>query len=303
MGRVITGIASCDAGERPWRLFLPDGYDPMQPPMLLVLLHGCTQDAANIARGSRMDAVAESHGFMVLYPEQPEAFNPKTCWNWFETAHQHRDGGEPAIIASMIEDVLAEYPADPARVHIAGISAGAAMAGLVAVAYPERFATLASLSGVAWCAASNMMRALTVMANGAGADVPSPSSVIAGMGRHPYALPTMVLHGGADAVVSRKNFEETVGQWCGVHHQLRARAKQPPLIEHMLPAAVENGYMVHRTEWRDDDGAPMVVSVLVDELGHALSGGSPEGTFTDMRGPDTAALIASFCVPHRRRHV
>jgi poly(hydroxyalkanoate) depolymerase family esterase len=303
MGEVIRGRAECDAGARDWRLFVPTGYDPQSPPMLLVLLHGCTQNADDIARGSRMDDVADAHGFLVLYPEQPLGANPKLCWNWFDAAHQTRGAGEPAIIASMIDEVLANTPADPARVHIAGVSAGAAMATLVAVAYPERFASLTSVSGIPWGAAQQVMRALTVMANGAGADVPSPDAVLQRMGRHPYAMPLLAVHGAGDAVVSPHNLDELVSQWTGVHDAIAARRGTAALTMQSEVITTEGEYTVHRTEWHDAEHVPQVVRLLVDELGHAWAGGSPDGSFTDAKGPSTAQCIAEFCVPHRRRHV
>lgn len=303
MGEVVRGRATCEAGARDWRLYVPSGYQPSAPPMMLVFLHGCTQSADDVARGLQMDAVAEAHGFLALYPEQPVEANPKTCWNWFDASQQARGSGEPAIIASMIEDVLAEYPADPARVHIAGISAGAAMATIVAVAYAERFATLSSLSGVPWGGATNVMRALTVMANGAGDELPGAEAMVQAMGRHPYAMPVLAVHGGRDAVVSPRNVEEIVTQWTSVHALLRARKHAPVLEQRPTTEDEVGGYTVHRTEWHAAEEGPQVVRVVIDELGHACSGGSTEGSFADARGPSSSEMIAEFCVPHRRRHV
>jgi poly(hydroxyalkanoate) depolymerase family esterase len=235
---------------------------------------------------------------MVLYPEQSTAANPRTCWNWFDTAHQQREVGEPALIVALLDDVLAQYPADPARTHLAGVSAGAAMAGLVAVAYPERFATLSSASGIAWGAAQDVGRALAVMAGGAGDGVPGADQVLAAMGERARAIPTLVIHGGADAVVSSRNGEETAAQWVGVFNRLRTRSGGAALHVAPVETSTVNDYTVHHAAWVDDDGHPLVESLRVQELGHAWSGGSTTGSFADVRGPDASRLIAAFCQCH-----
>lgn len=299
-GQVIRGHYMGVAGARDWRLYVPSGYRAGQPTPLLVMLHGCTQNADDIARGTRFDAVAESRGWLVLYPEQPASANPRTCWNWFDAAHHHREAGEPSLIAGMVDEIAQRYSVDAQQIHIAGVSAGAAMAGLVAVAYPERFATLSSASGVAWGASATVMRALTVMANGAGADVPSAAQMVSAMGAHATAIPTLVIHGESDAVVSPKNARETSAQWVGVHNQLRAARGESLLSSPVESTTEEQGYTAHRTEWRDADGNAAVVQLLVKELGHAWSGGSSEGSFTDPKGPDASLLIASFGAQHPR---
>jgi poly(hydroxyalkanoate) depolymerase family esterase len=296
-GQVVTGRYTGAEGARDWRLFVPASYDRARPPMLLVLLHGCTQSAEDIARGSQMDRVADAQGFLVLYPEQPVSANPRTCWNWFDAAHQARGAGEPAIIAGLVADVMRAYPADAKRVHLVGISAGAAMAGLVAVAYPERFATLSSGSGIAWRAAQNVGAAISVMQRGAGASLPSADAVRSAMGPAARALPVLVIHGGADAVVSVRNADETAAQWVGVHNLIGAGPS--PLREQPERVTTEGGYTVRSTEWTSTSDVPLVTRIRIDELGHAWSGGSTAGTFADPKGPDVSRVIAAFCARHR----
>ena len=299
-GQVVRGRYHGSDGTRAWRLYVPSSYNRNTPPMLMVLLHGCTQNADDFARGSQMDEVAEARGFLVLYPEQPVEANPRACWNWFDAGHQRRDAGEPSIIAGLIADVMTRFPADPARVHIAGVSAGAAMAGLVAVAYPERFATLVSVSGVPWRAATNVAQALTVMQRGAGDALPTADMVLQAMGERRRALPVLIVHGGADAVVSVRNADETSTQWVAVHDRVRADVGAPPLISTGEQVAVVNTYTTRRTDWRDAAGVQYVSRIRVDELGHAWSGGSLTGTFTDAKGPNPSRLIADFCERHQR---
>ncbi|HEV2150261.1 MAG TPA: PHB depolymerase family esterase, partial [Longimicrobiaceae bacterium] len=156
-----------EAGARRYRLFIPASHDASRPAPLLVMLHGCTQDPDDFARGTRMNEVAEEHGLLVAYPEQPAAGNPQKCWNWYEPAHQERGRGEPEEIARIVREVMAAHRVDPARVYVAGVSAGGAMALTLAASYPELFAAAGSHSGVAYRAAAGMQEALQVMQRGA----------------------------------------------------------------------------------------------------------------------------------------
>lgn len=298
-GQVVTGAYRGPEGTRAWRLFVPSSYDRSRPPMMLVLLHGCTQSADDIARGSQMDRLAESRGVLVLYPEQPAQANPRTCWNWFDAAHQHRGAGEPAIIAGMVADVMRQYPADARRVHLAGISAGGAMANLVAVAYPERFASVTVMSGVAWGAARNVGAAVAAMQKGAGDALPSADAVVAAMGDHQRAVPALVIHGGDDKVVAVSNADESVRQWVGVHAIMRRAAGLPALREADVHEGQDGGYTVRRAEWTDAAGLALVRHVRIQELGHAWSGGSPTGSFADPKGPDASRILLEFCEPHQ----
>lgn len=295
VGRVVTGRYDGVEGTRAWRLYVPSRYDAARPPMMVVLLHGCTQNADDVARGSQMDLAAEERGVLVLYPEQSAAANPRTCWNWFDAAHQQRGAGEPALLAALIANVIGQYPADPKRVHLAGISAGAAMATLVAVAYPERFASVSSASGIAWGAAKNVGAALSVMQKGAGESLPTAQAVIAAMGTHARAMPLLVVHGGKDAVVSVRNADETADQMVSVHGALGGT----PLQVATEATVVDGGYTVRRTLWRRGSASPLVSKVIIDELGHAWSGGSTTGTFADAKGPNASRLMLAFCEQHR----
>ncbi|WP_310571383.1 PHB depolymerase family esterase [Gemmatimonas sp.] len=296
---VVSGEYDGPEGRRPWRLFVPAG-DATTPRAMLVMLHGCTQDAADIARGTRFDEEAQAGNFLVLYPEQTVAGNPRRCWNWFDAAHQSRGSGEPAILAAMIAKVGAEYHADPHRVHLAGVSAGAGMSVLLAVAYPERFASLTSASGIGWRAASDVAGAIAVMQKGAGDGLPSGAAMRAAMGANAWALPVLVVHGGKDAVVSVRNADETARQFAALHDLVRGEAGQAPLVGAEMPPRVEHGYTVQERHWNDAGGRVAVTLVRVDELGHAWSGGSPSGTFTDSAGPKASQLIATFIAQHAR---
>lgn len=292
--RVVRGTFRNAAGERPWALYLPEVEAPAAGRALVVMLHGCTQDADDIARGTRLHELASRRGWMVLYPEQPDRYNVKKCWNWYDPAHQQRDAGEPSLIAGMTSQVVSEYGGDPSRVFLAGISAGAAMASLVAAAYPEQYAALALHSGLVHTAARNVMDALGVMQRGVPSPEPFAELALAAMGGRARAMPTLVIHGEADAVVAPINGAQAAKQW----FLTSALAKGQPLDTTSggtdRVVREEGGYRVTRSTYRAKDGTPLSFLVMVRELGHAWSGGAADGTFTDPRGPQASAMVLDF---------
>lgn len=287
--RIERGRHEAAAGARDYRVAVPAAPATGPRPMLVVL-HGCLQDADDIARGTRFDALA-AHGCVVLYPQQDEAANARKCWNWFDTAHQTRGAGEPAILADLMAHVSAMYGVDASAVHVTGVSAGAAMATLLVVAYPELAASLTLASGVPWRGATNVTQALGIMQRGCEGDLPSAEQMIAAMGAHPRAIPVTIVHGIADAVVSVRNADELARQFVGVHDALRAVASQPPLVVRDLPRRDEGGRAVDERQWRSLDGAAAVTLVRIHDLGHAWSGGDTSGSFTDPLGPDISTRI------------
>ena len=140
---------------RRYKLYVPT-QSTGQPQPLVVMLHGCTQNPDDFAVGTGMNERAREQGFCVLYPEQSQDANPQRCWNWFKHNHQRRGSGEPALIASMTQAIMKEHNIDPRRVFIAGLSAGGAMAAIVADAYPDIFAAVGVHSGLPNGAASNV---------------------------------------------------------------------------------------------------------------------------------------------------
>lgn len=299
--RIVTGAYTGPLGSRAWRLAVPSSHRPTDARPMLVMLHGCLQDAADIARGTRFDEIAESAGVLVLYPEQPVSANPRKCWNWFDAAHQQREAGEPGLLASLIADVAATQGADPARVHLAGVSAGAAMATLLAVAYPERFLSLTSMAGIGWAAAPSVVTALPVMQQGAGDALPSAERLIGAMGTRARALRVIVVHGTADPVVSFRNATELSGQFVGVHNALRARRGDGPLVARERPDEISDGYTVRELQWYDETGQAMVALVRIEGLGHAWPFGAPAGSFTDAKGPNLARRIGELVAHTPRR--
>lgn len=294
-GRWVSGTFTGPAGTRQYQLYLPRSYDAKGKHMLVVLLHGCTQDAGDIARGTRIAEHADRDGFVVVLPEQPAAANAKKCWNWYDPAHQARGGGEPSLIEGITEQVMHQYAIDSTRVHVAGISAGAAMASIMAIAYPERFASLAVHSGLAWGAAGDVMSALGAMARGVSDADALGAAAYRAMGTRARAIPALVIHGGSDAVLVPANGRQAVRQWLvtdalalGVDSLRRAGEE----------SNVWNDYHWTRTSYADPSGRVMIEEMTVKELGHAWSGGSKSGTFTDERGPDVTSDVVRFFKSH-----
>ena len=272
------------AGTRRYRLFVPGGYDAARPAPLVVMLHGCTQDPDDFARGTRFNRLADSARVLVAYPEQTAALHPQKCWTWYDPAHQRRDAGEPAIIAGITREVMARYAVDPARVYVAGVSAGGAMAVNTAAAYPELYAAAGVHSGIPYGAAGEVAGALALMREGPAdpqALAEPAREVLRGAGRD--WLPLIVFHGGADAVVSPENGRQLMAQWASAGG---AKDSVRETVSHGGLTATREVFGPAGELW------------IVEGLGHAWSGGSPEGTYTDPRGPDASREMLRFFLSH-----
>lgn len=282
--RDVAGEFTSAAGNRRYVVRVPEGTEPSRRPLVLVL-HGCLQDARQVALGTGFSAAADSLKFLVVYPEQPPSINPSKCWRWYDPAHQARGSGEPALLAELTREVSRQFGADTSRVFVVGISAGAAMAVNLLASYPELFVAGAAHSGVAYRAAEGIAPALAVMKSGVpGVVLVEPPSVNA------PAAPTrlFVIHGGRDSVVAPINSEQLTTQW------VRA-------VEKSLGRSIQVRESVTRLGGRDarvrafgDGRSVLVESWLVHELGHAWSGGSLAGSYTDAAGPSATALILRF---------
>ncbi len=263
----LSGSYTGGAGTRPYRLYVPS-HRAMRMP-LLVMLHGCTQTPEDFAAGTRMNTLAEAAGLVVLYPAQVASANQQRCWNWFNPADQQREAGEPSLIAGMTRQVLAEHAGDPARVYVAGLSAGGAQAAIMARTYPDLFAAVGVHSGLACGAASDMVSAFAAMRQG------KP-----GLGRH--AVPCIIFHGDADHTVNPRNAAAVASQ-AGAAGVVDTEQGQVP-----------GGLAYTRTRQRAPDGRIAVEQWMVHGAGHAWSGGSAEGSYTEPRGPDASREMLRF---------
>jgi poly(hydroxyalkanoate) depolymerase family esterase len=290
-----------DDGRRARPVFVhaPADLDPAVPAPLVVMLHGCTQTAGSFSSGSLMNRTADRHGFVVAYPEQSREENPGSCWNWFSTSHQARGGGEPASIAGAtraVAEAADRWTIDPARVFVAGMSAGGAMAGVMAATYPDVFAAVAIHSGLAFGSARSMPSATQAMRRGGGDPEALGEVAFAAMGSTARVVPALVVHGTADATVAPINGEQAVRQWMETN---RRAARGAYDADFDRPDAVvrddgAGGLPSTRCTWLDADGRVVQEQIEVEGLGHAWSGGAAGGADTDPRGPSAADAIHDF---------
>jgi poly(hydroxyalkanoate) depolymerase family esterase len=295
LGRSFTS----EAGTLVYRLYIPASYadGACEPMPLIVMLHGCTQSPEDFAAGTRMNLLAEQHGFLVAYPGQSRNANGSNCWNWFKAENHARDGGEPSLIAGVTRCIADEYRVDKGRIFIAGLSAGAAMAVILGETYPELFAAVGAHSGLPYAAAHDVPSAYAAMNGGSAATGMSHAGGKRRMGRPPASMPvnsvpTIVFHGGADATVNARNGAEIAEQAVRAAHA--SRAHPAPLGCVVERDIMHGGRACERTVLSDATGRPLVEQWRLHGAGHAWSGGSPTGSFTDRDGPDASAEMARF---------
>lgn len=267
------------AGSRPYKLYVPSSHRG-EPLPLVVMLHGCTQSPDDFARGTRMNELAEELGVLVAYPGQTQAANMQKCWNWFNAADQQRDGGEPSLIAGITRAVMQERPVQEGRVYVAGLSAGGAAAAVMGATYPDLYAAVGVHSGLACGAARDMASAFGAMRQGGGL-----AKARGGAGR---PVPTIVFHGDRDATVHPVNGDEVLAQAkAGAAHRTEVDRGTSP-----------GGMGFTRTVHRDDAGRAVLEQWVLHGAGHAWSGGSPSGSYTDPTGPDASREMMRFFLEH-----
>lgn len=262
------------AGLRRYRLFTPPGLHAGERPALLVMLHGCGQDATTLAVATRMNRLAARERCLVLYPEQERLANAQGCWHWFDT-RSGRALAEAASIMAAIDQVALLHAVDASRVAVAGLSAGAGMAALLASRHPARFCAVAMHSGVAPGVAQSTASALRAMRG-----LPSRAPALP----PPGAPPLLVIHGRADRVVAPSNGEAAARRWAD------AAGAKP-----VAPRRVQRGQRHAMTVTDFKAGRRIAVTLCsVEGLGHAWSGGAPGRPFSDPQGPDASRLIWAF---------
>ncbi len=285
----LSGTYANAAGSLDYKLFIPSGYRG-RPLPLLVMLHGCKQDPDDFANGTRMNELAEERQCLVVYPAQAQRANGFRCWNWFNSVDQKRDQGEPSMIAGITCDVIDTFNADQRRVYIAGLSAGGSMAVIMGTTYPELYAAVGVHSGLAYGGARDLYSAIVAMRSGAQfalAHKDHEAATIAGA----RVMSTIVFHGDMDTTVHPDNGDLVLTQSASnlVDGEL-VQATDVTVEKGQVP----DGHAYTRTIHKDSAGAPVAEQWLVHGAGHAWSGGSASGSFTDPKGPDATREMLRF---------
>jgi poly(hydroxyalkanoate) depolymerase family esterase len=265
------------AGSRAYRLFIPSGYHGQAIP-LVVMLHGCTQSPEDFAAGTRMNFTAEEQTCFVAYPAQRAEANQAKCWNWFRPGDQQRGGGEPSLIAGITRQIMRDHSVDPQRVYVGGLSAGAAAAAVMGARYGDLYAAIGIHSGLACGAATDLPSALMAMRQGGG---PEAGPAVG------QPIPTIVFHGDRDTTVHPNNGDRIVRQWVGAGTKAEVHRGRVP-----------GGHAYTRTVHTDASRRAVLEHWEIHGAGHAWSGGSPAGSYTDPDGPDATREMLRFFLEH-----
>lgn len=273
--RFLKRAYSGPAGSLDYRLYVPADHE-RRTLSLVVMLHGCSQDPEDFAIGTRMNALAEEFGLIVAYPLQPRRANANGCWNWFDRRHQNRGSGEPAKLAGLAQALAKEFDVRRERVFAAGLSAGGAMAEILAATYPDVFDAVGIHSGLPYKSAGDVPSAFAAMKGTAAFDpAPLPPS-----GR---PCRKIIVHGLADGTVAPVNGERILDEV----------ERETSLTRSDLDWPIEGG-RVSRTSLKDTDGRPVAEQWLVEGGGHAWFGGDKRGSYTQTVGLDASRVMVRF---------
>jgi poly(hydroxyalkanoate) depolymerase family esterase len=298
-GQFVERSYTGPAGGRSYKLYVPSGYTGQVAVPLVVMLHGCTQNPDDFAAGTSMNELAEEHTFLVAYPAQAQNANVQKCWNWFKSSDQQRGQGEPAMIAGITRQVIEEYEVADGRVYVAGMSAGGAMAAIMGATYPDLYAAVGVHSGLAPGAAQDLASAFSAMQGGGVSKTPrdgSTGSTGRSSGSSEMSVPVIVFHGDGDTTVHPRNAEQLLAHYRRVDstpgsHNTTGELVPPVAVR---KGQVPDGHAYTRATERDAEGRPIMEQWIIHGLGHAWSGGSSAGSYTDAKGPDASAEMVRF---------
>jgi poly(hydroxyalkanoate) depolymerase family esterase len=282
-GRFVAASYGNQAGSRAYKLYAPSGYRGQAVP-LVVMLHGCTQSPDDFAAGTRMNVIAEEHTCLVAYPAQAASANSSKCWNWFRPSDQQRGQGEPSLIAGITWQIMRDYSVDAERVYVAGLSAGGAAAAIMGMTYPDLYTAVGVHSGLACGAAGDLPSAFAAMRQGEAVAVRQSGDLR-------RMVPTIVFHGDRDTTVHPRNGDQVIAQSRATtmnHLQTTMRHGRAP-----------GGYAYSVTLHTDARGQTILEHWVIHGAGHAWSGGSPAGSYTDPQGPDATREMLRFFLEHR----
>ncbi|MEA3122610.1 MAG: hypothetical protein QOH33_2195 [Paraburkholderia sp.] len=266
---------------------------PTPPMPLVVMLHGCKQTIDEFAAGTRMNLLADACGFAVVYPEQSKHVHAHRCWHWYDD-RDSAGRGEARSVVSLVDALVDEHGFDAQRVYVAGVSAGAGLASLLAMHFPGRFAAVGLHSAPAFGEAHSGVTAMDVMRRGAWHDPIALVDAAVGAGSHP-GMPAFILHGDADHVVAPQNAEQLALEFLRVNGLVDASGGlQSGTVKEMQQAGASiRDYSA--------DGRRVVRVCRVAGLGHDWAGGDAAIPFHSDKGPDASALMWEFFRYQRRR--
>ncbi len=309
-GEWVSGSVTNAAGSRNYALWVPSGYEKGKPTPLVMMLHGCMQTPQDLAAISGMNLVADKNNFLVVYPEQTKEANPLRCWNWFDAKQQTRDSVEPALLAAIVYQVRSIHKIDPKRVFVAGISAGAAMAVVMGATYPDLFAGIGVMAGLAFKSATTVEGGLAAMKQG-GPD-PKQLGLLAfqsirnkASGKLVRRMPVIVFHGDADPYLSPVNADQVIAQWAKTNDYLddgkandSVKAESSRTFEESIPG----GHSYTRYVYGDRSNGLLLEKWIVKGLGHAWSGSPTATPFADPKGPNASEEMWRFFGATARPH-
>jgi poly(hydroxyalkanoate) depolymerase family esterase len=299
-----------DARRMLYWLYLPASATPAPGPdaataaprPLVVMLHGCKQTAADFAVGSRMNELAERKGFAVLYPQQSAAADAHRCWHWYKQATQ-RGEGDVEVIAAMVAQVQNKHGLDASRTYIAGLSAGAALAAIVALRHPELIAAVGMHSAPVFGTTHSPFSAYRAMQHGSGSSYAAAARSVAGDPPDFPGMPAIVIHGDHDTVVRRVNADQLVKQFEIINGPLITRSAsrdEPQVRRHPERRGGRKPRHAYQSATWYAGRKPQLVKCEVDALGHAWSGGDGSVEFNEPGGPDASLMMWTFFSYHRR---
>ncbi len=301
MGTWITGIAQNSFSSRHYKLWIPPTCGNHKPSALVMMLHGCTQTAEDFAALSGMNRIADRDSFLVVYPEQARRANFLKCWNWFDPKHQVRDAGEPAILADIVAQIQSSHNIDSQRVYVVGVSAGGAMAVVLAATYPDLFMALGVSAGVEFKGATSRSSGLALMRHGG----PDPNrqgllafqAMAAGLKKKPrLRIPVIVFQGSEDGHLHPVNADLLIAQWTKTN-QCLAEGQRANGLGKLAEAASEEQMPGGRsfTKHRYRDGVGLLMEKwIIHGMGHAWSGAPAGVRHGDAKGPDTSEEMWRF---------
>lgn len=300
-GSWVSGTVKNSFGSRDYKLWVSSGYRKEKAVPLVLMLHGCMQKPEDLATASGMNDLADANNFLVVYPQQVAAANPLSCWNWFEPKHQARDAGEPSLIAAVIQDLRSAYSIDNKRIYVVGISAGGAMAVVMAASYPDLFAGLGVIAGEEYKAGTTVEAGLASMK--AGGPDPNQQGLLAyqamqkSLSGSKKRMPVIAFHGTKDPYLNPLNTDQLIAQWAQTNDYLDD-GKDNDSVTIQSPnetkGAVPGGYSYTRHQYKDSSGRLLMEKWIVESLAHAWPGSPIANQFADPKGPKASAEIWRF---------